>query len=159
MGSLDEGPLADPEYHEPVPLLIPVQERHVVHPPADHDKLAWCREVLDRIDSLIGIQLRIRGMLQYDAHLVNLKLRVRLGDPEHNRHTWGNLERGNKCRYPQTVYSGTWPEAVTLYRDWQDLDDLAAPVSCLILTLQVKRNRYKSIQNELESNIEHWEGV
>jgi len=151
--------MADYEKRQVPPVVIPTQERHKVYPPPDHDKLEWCREVIDSISTLMEQQKRTLGMFRYDAHLLMLKLRVRLGDPDKNRVYWDVLTFSSVHPATAPPYAGTWKEARAIYREWQDMDDEASPVAARLFSLTFKLARYKAIQDELKSNIEYWEGV
>lgn len=161
MGTFDEGALADTEYHEPVPLLIPVQERHKVHPPADHVKLAWCYQTIVAIEDEIKAENQTLGMHRFDAHMVELELRVRLGDPKHSTLNWSLLVSEDPYWYSHAgpPHKGTWDEARQLNQDWKAIDALSAPVAERLELLKAKRCVYRAMLNELESNIKHWEGA
>lgn len=151
--------MADHEKRAVPPVTLPVQERHVVHPPADHDKLAWCRKVIWELTERIGVRSAMMSRFEQEAKPLEDRLRRMLGnaDPFGDNRLWEMLMTGKKYNKPPLY--GTWAEARSIYREWRSIDDKAAPIAERMEVLKAKRRRYGVMQGELESNIEHWEGV
>ncbi len=151
--------LADHEKRQVPPVTLPVQERHRVWAPADHDKQAWCRVVCSHLNSVIARNRMELRKLREDAFPLEERLKVMLGDanPFGDNRLWEILRLGSVSN--QKPHHGTWAEVRACHREWKAIDDNAAPIADRLIVLKEKRIRYQSILDELKANIEHWEGV
>lgn len=151
--------MADHEKRQVPPVTLPVQERHKVYPPADHDKLAWCRETIVSIDLRIDRLKQEFSAMKSEAYIVTLNMQSRLGNRERDSSLWGLLRSTDERRRHRQPLRGTWDDVFSLDMQWQHYDDQANILAIRLLDLRAKRLRCRSICCELESNIEHWEGV
>jgi hypothetical protein len=150
--------MADHEKRQVPPVTLPVQDRHVVYPPADPDKLAWCLATIKRIGQMITREQMVRDIHAFDSLLITIDLRERLGDPLDGGFLWIALRSDFHKQHCHPI-KGTWDRALELDRERERFNVLAAPITVRIEALKTKRITYRSMEHELESNIKPWEGL